>query len=386
VAAHHPKVLALFGTRPELIKLYPVIGRLREEGFPVLVVSTSQHREMIDGLMRLFGIVPDFDLDVMGRDQTLADISSRTMTGLDPILRDTKPDLLLIQGDTTSAFIGALCAFYRKIPVGHVEAGLRSFDKAHPFPEEVNRRLISVAGDLHFAPLESNARNLEREGVDPSRIFVTGNTVIDALRAMAGCCGRSLDAHVAPQDLVGRRLVLMTAHRRESFDGHLAELCRGVREVVDAHPDVLLVYPVHMNPNVRATVGPILGGHDRIRLIEPLPYDTFVDAMTRCHLIVTDSGGIQEEAPSLGKPVIVFRKVTERGEGIAVRGARIVGLDRARLVLEANRLLDDPAAYAEMTRHRDVYGDGQASRRIARAIWHYFGRGDRPEPFRGTAA
>jgi UDP-N-acetylglucosamine 2-epimerase (non-hydrolysing) len=321
----------------------------------------------------------------MGPDQTLADISSRTLVGLDPILRRTKPDLLLIQGDTSSAFIGALTAFYHRIPVGHVEAGLRSFDRAHPFPEEVNRRLISIVSDLHFAPLPSNARNLEREGVDPSRIFVTGNTVIDALREVASRGGRGFDAHVAARDLAGRRLVLMTAHRRESFDGHLAELCRAIRALVDAYPDLLVVYPVHLNPNVRATVIPLLGGHDRIRLIEPLPYDTFVDAMARSHLIVTDSGGIQEEAPSLGKPVLVFRKVTERGEGVAVRGAKIVGLDRDLLFQEASRLLDDEAAYAEMTRHRDVYGDGQASRRVVQAIWHYFGRGDRPEPFRPQA-
>jgi UDP-N-acetylglucosamine 2-epimerase (non-hydrolysing) len=385
VETHTPQVLALFGTRPELIKLFPVLVCLREEGFRVRVVSTSQHREMIAGLLRLFDVAPDHDLDVMGANQTLADIATRTLAGLDPILRDTKPDMLLIQGDTSSAFVGALAAFYRKVPVGHVEAGLRSFDKEHPFPEEINRRLISVVGDLHFAPLPSNVRNLEREGVDPERIHLTGNTVIDALRTIAARGGRRFDEHVAPRELEGRRLVLMTAHRREAFDGHLAELCRGVRELVDAYPDLLLVYPVHMNPNVRKTVMPLLGGHDRIRLVEPLPYDAFVDAMSRCHLIVTDSGGIQEEAPSLGKPVIVFRKVTERGEGVAVRGAAIVGLDREKLVAEASRLLDDEGAYAEMTRHRDVYGDGRASRRIVQAIWHYFGRGDRPEPFRPRA-
>jgi UDP-N-acetylglucosamine 2-epimerase (non-hydrolysing) len=375
-------VVALFGTRPELIKLYPVLSRLgRDARFRLEIVCTAQHREMIDGLLSLFEIRPDHDLNVIRRDQTLADISTATLHGLDPILRAGRPDLLLIQGDTTSAFIGALGAFYHKVPVGHVEAGLRSFDKFHPFPEETNRRMISVVTDLHFAPTESAERNLLREGVDPATIFVTGNTVIDALREIHGRNGHTFDRHVAPADRAGRRLVLVTAHRRESFDSHLAELCHGLKDLVAAYPDLLVVYPVHLNPNVRRTVQPILGDDPRIRLLEPLPYETFVEAMARSHLIITDSGGVQEEAPSLGKPVLVFRKVTERGEGVAARGARIVGLDRQSLVVEASRLLDDPAAYLEMTRLRDLYGDGQAARRIVQAILHHFGAAERPERF-----
>jgi UDP-N-acetylglucosamine 2-epimerase (non-hydrolysing) len=381
------RVLALFGTRPEVIKLAPVINLLAaDDRFRVTVVGTSQHREMVEGLLRLFALKPDHDLNIIQPNQTLADIATRTMQGLDPILRAHPQDLMLIQGDTSSAMIGGLTAFYHKVAVGHVEAGLRSFDKLHPFPEEVNRRVISAVGDLHFAPMESNEKNLLREGTDPAGIYVTGNTVIDALFEVRDRGLRTLDRHLPPELLRGRRLVLLTAHRRESFDGHLAALCHAVKDLVAAYPDLLVVYPVHLNPNVRDTVLPILGGHDRIRLLEPLPYETFVEAMTRAHLIITDSGGVQEEAPSLGKPVLVFRKVTERGEGVAARGAIIVGLDRGALVKEASRLLDDPAAYRDMTGRGDVYGDGKASRRIRDAILHHFGRGERPERFGGQGA
>ena len=377
-------VLALFGTRPEVIKLAPVIDRLgRDERFRVRVVSTSQHREMIEGLLHLFSIRPDHDLRIIQPDQSLTDISTRTLTGLEPILRDERPDFLLIQGDTSSAFVGALAAFYQKIPVGHVEAGLRSRDKEHPYPEEVNRRLISVVGDLHFAPTESAEQNLLREGIDPSSIFVTGNTVIDALREVRGRDGATLERHLPADVLAGRRLVLVTAHRRESFEGHLAELCHGLRELVSAYPDLLVLYPVHLNPNVQRTVQPILDGHEGIRLVDPLPYETFVEAMARSYLIITDSGGVQEEAPSLGKPVLVFRKVTERGEGVAACGAKLVGLSRERLVEEASLLLDNETASRAMTRNRDLYGDGQASRRIVQAILHRFGRSDRPDRFVG---
>lgn len=377
-------VLALFGTRPEVIKLAPVIhGLQRDERFDVRVVSTSQHREMIAGLLELFSIRPDHDLQVIQPDQSLTDISTRTLVGLERVLRDGSPDILLIQGDTTSAFAGALAAFYRKIAVGHVEAGLRSFDKLHPFPEEINRRLISAVGDLHFAPTASAERNLLREGIDAEKIFVTGNTVIDALRWVHGRSRAALEPHLAAGELEGRRLVLVTAHRRESFEGHLAELCRGLRELVEAYPDLLVLYPVHLNPNVQRIVQPILGGHRCIRLVDPLPYEAFVEAMARSYLIITDSGGVQEEAPSLGKPVLVFRKVTERGEGVAAHGAKIVGLSRERLLAEASRLLDDEAEYGEMTRNRDLYGDGAASGRVLQAILHHFGRAERPARFVG---
>ncbi len=376
-------ILALFGTRPEVIKLAPVLSRLKaDQRFRLRVVSTSQHREMVEGLLRLFSIEPDDDLNIFSRDQTLVDISARTLETLDPILRAHGPDLMLVQGDTTSAFIGALTGFYCGTTVGHVEAGLRSFDKRHPYPEEANRRLISTIADLHFAPTESAERNLLQDGVDSGTIFVTGNTVIDALNDIRGRNRGSLGD--LANGLEGRRLVLVTAHRRESFDGDLAELCRGVTDLVAAYPDLVVLYPMHPNPNVRRAALPILGEHERIRIVEPLPYEAFVEAMSRSHIIITDSGGVQEEAPSLGKPVLVFRKVTERGEGLAAGAVKLVGLSRKKLVAEASRLLDDESAYAEMTKNRDLYGDGKASQRIVQSILHHFGQGDRPERFRAT--
>ena len=379
------RVLVLFGTRPELIKLAPVIGGLeRDARFELLVVSTSQHREMLEGLPDLFSIEPDFDLGIDDSERTLAEISSRALGELDPLLRRRRPDLVLVQGDTTSAFAGALAAFYNGIPVGHVEAGLRSGDRQHPFPEEINRRLISAVADLHFAPLESNERRLLDEGVDPSTIFVTGNTVIDSLQEMRARSQGALDPHLPPEARDGRRLVLVTAHRRESLEAHLAELCHALRELASAYPDLLVVYPVHVNPEVRATVQPLLDGRERILLLDPLPYDAFVDAMSRAHLIVTDSGGIQEEAPMLDTPVLVFRRLTERGEGVAARGARLVGLDRGSLVAAASRLLDDEAAYRRMTGKGRLYGDGRASRRIVQAILHRFAGAERPERFTPT--
>jgi UDP-N-acetylglucosamine 2-epimerase (non-hydrolysing) len=384
-AAHTPwkcSVAVLFGTRPELIKLAPVIGLLRrDERFALTTVCTSQHREMIVDLLRLFDVRPDHDLGVIRPDQSLTDISVRTLHGLERVLAGTRQDLLLIQGDTTSAFAGALAAVYQRIAVGHVEAGLRSFDRAHPFPEETNRRLISVLTDLHFAPLPRNCDNLLREGIPPGSIYVTGNTAIDALRAVQRPGAATLDQHLPPQALAGRRLVLVTAHRRESFGESLAQFCGAIRQLVAGHPDVAVLYPVHMNLRVRETVTPLLGGCERIHLVEPLPYDIFVQAMSRSHMIITDSGGVQEEAPALGKPVLVFRKVTERLEGLEASGVRLVGLDPGRLVDEATRLLSDKRAYAAMARPRDIYGDGRAAERIVGAILHHFGRGERPAPF-----
>jgi UDP-N-acetylglucosamine 2-epimerase (non-hydrolysing) len=376
------RVVTLFGTRPELIKLSPVLGLLEHDPrFASSVVASGQHREMLEGLLELFGIEPDHELDLPRERRSPAEVAARTMLGLGPLLDELRPDLLLVQGDTSSAFAGAMTAFYHGIPVGHVEAGLRSNDRAHPFPEEINRRAISLACDLHFAPLRSNRENLLREGVDPARIFVTGNTVIDALRAVRERGAGTLERFVPAEALAGRRLLLVTAHRRESFDAHLAELCHGLKELAARYADLAILYPMHLNPNVRRAVLPILQGQERIHLLDPLPYEAFVEAMGRSYLIVTDSGGIQEEAPSLGKPLLVFRKVTERGEGVAARGARIVGLDREKLLAEASRLLDDAGACAEMTRQRDLYGDGQASRRIVQAILYHFGRGEAPEPF-----
>lgn len=377
----------LFGTRPEFIKLAPVVRCLRGDArFVATVVSTSQHRETLDGLPELFSIEPDFDLEIGSAEQTLGEISSRVLGALEPLLRRERPGLVLVQGDTSSAFAGALAAFYQQIPVGHVEAGLRSHDKSHPYPEEVNRRLISTLADLHFAPLESNAQSLLDEGIDPASVFVTGNTVIDALQEIRGRDGSTLSAHLPPEALAGHRLLLVTAHRRESLAEHLAELCHALVELVSSYPDLLVVYPVHPNPNVRRTVLPLLGEHERILLLEPLRYETFVEAMSKAYLIVTDSGGVQEEAPALGKPVLVFRERTERGEGIAAQGARVVGLDRRALVGAAAELLDDPIAHRRMSDRGSVYGDGRASERILAAMLHHFRGGDRPKPFEAPGA
>ena len=378
-------VHVLFGTRPELIKVYPVIHLLREtDGIDVRLICTAQHREMIDDLLALFALTPDHDLDVITPGQSLADISVRIMRGLDEILTDERSDLLIVQGDTTSSLIGALTAFYRRVPVAHIEAGLRSQDLEHPFPEEANRRLITVLAAMHFAPLASNADSLLREGVSPDRILVTGNTVIDALLRVRTDSDGALDRFIAPETLDGKRMVLVTAHRRESFAGPLAELCHALRELADAYPDLVIVYPVHLNPEVQRTVKPILGDHERIRLLEPLPYVSFIEAMDRSCFIITDSGGVQEEAPALGKPVLVFRRVTERTEGLARHGAEIVGLDRQRLITAARNLLDNKNRYQQMQVRRDIYGDGRASERIVQAIRHYFGAGEPPTPFRET--
>ena len=378
-------IMTIFGTRPEVIKIYPVLDALAKSGFfKSIVVSTSQHREMIDDLLKLFSIKLDHDLNIIQENQSLVDISNRALSGLDPLLKQYQPDLVLIQGDTTTAFIGALAAFYHKIPVGHVEAGLRSFDKMHPYPEEINRRLISLVTDLHFAPTMQNAQNLHRERIDPSKIFVTGNTVIDSLLYIASRNRQTLNDYLPMEALNSHRLILVTAHRRENWGEPLEKLCYALRELTHAFPDVEVVYPVHLNPNVRKTVFSILANEKRIHLLDPLPYEPFVEAMSKAYLIITDSGGIQEEGPSLRKPILVFRKVTERPEGIATGGVKLTGLNRENVVSEASRLLNDPVAYQHMIADHNPYGDGHAARRIVQAILHHFNRGPRPDDFNLT--
>ncbi len=375
-------VLTILGTRPDVIKLFPVVHLLRQNpSFKSVVISTSQHREMIDDLLQLFSLTVDHDLNVIRAQHTLNDISARALIGLDPLLREYRPDLVLVQGDTTTAAIGALASFYNKIPVGHVEAGLRSFDKQHPYPEEINRRMISAIGDLHFAPTQRNARHLLREGIDPACIFVTGNTVIDSLQFIAQRGRRTLDHLLPAPARNARRLVLVTAHRRENWGVPLENLCGALQDLVRAFEDIQIVYPVHLNPNVRRTVFSLLSNCERIHLLDPLPYEPFVEAMLRAYLIITDSGGIQEEGPSLRKPVLVFREVTERPEGVITGGVKLVGLERSRLVREAATLLADVSTYRQMISSHNPYGDGQAARRILQAILHYFKRADRPIAF-----
>ena len=375
-------ILTIFGTRPEVIKLYPVLEKLKaSQELKSIAVSTSQHREMIDDLLKLFSIVPDYDLNIIRENQSLVDISTRALSGLDPILKQHRPNLVLVQGDTTTAFIGALAAFYHKIPVGHIEAGLRSFNKMHPYPEEINRRLISLVTDIHFTPTIQNARNLHKEYIEPSKIFITGNTVIDSLLYVAQKNRNTLNNYLKLEALNSHRLILVTAHRRENWGKPLENLCHALNDIVKSFSDVQIVYPVHLNPNVRKTVFEILANQERIHLLDPLPYEPFVEAMAKSYMIITDSGGIQEEGPSLQKPILVFRKVTERPEGLSTGGVKLLGLEKENVFREASRLLKDPEAYQSMIANHNPYGDGYAAERIVQAILHYFDLALRPKDF-----
>lgn len=350
----------------------PVVKQLREhsELAESRVCVTGQHREMLDQVLGIFGLVPDYDLNIMSEDQSLASVSARVLMGLDEVFENYQPDWVLVQGDTTTAMATSLAAFYRRIKVGHVEAGLRTYDKFQPFPEEINRQIVDALSDLHFAPTERACQNLRREGVPDSSIRVTGNTVIDAMLWVREHVRRlkpRLPEGLA-RALPGNRLILVTGHRRESFGAGLEQICLAIREIAERFRDVLIVYPVHLNPNVQEPVRRILGGLERVMLVTPLPYATFAWLMDRCHLILTDSGGVQEEAPSLGKPVLVMREVTERPEGIEAGNASLVGTGKERIVRETSRLLNDTAAYNAMAEARNPYGDGHAAERIVEAI------------------
>ena len=365
--------MTVFGTRPEAIKLGPIVKALEAEpGVELTVCTTGQHREMLQQVLDVFEIRPDIDLAVMTPGQSLTDITGRVLDKLSPLLAERQLDWLLVQGDTTTAFAAALAAFYQKIPVAHVEAGLRSGDIYQPFPEEVNRKMVSVVATRHFAPTGEARGNLLKEGVDPSLISVTGNSVIDALlffqarltgdRALAAEFEEKFD-FLDPT----RRLILVTGHRRENFEGGIERMCGALLEIA-GRGDVQIVYPVHPNPNVRGPVGAALAGQDGIHLLDPLDYLPFVYMMTRADIILTDSGGIQEEAPALGKPVLVTRETTERPEGVAAGTAKLVGTDREKIVSELTRLLDDQDAYQAMSRAHNPYGDGRTSARIAAAL------------------
>jgi len=364
------KILLIFGTRPEAIKLCPVVRSLREhpDRFNVKVCVTAQHREMLDQVLEAFGVRPDHDLDLMLPGQTLFQSTSRILAALEKVLEAERPALVIVQGDTTTTFCGALAAFYKHIPVGHVEAGLRTGDMLQPFPEEMNRVLTSHLTALHFAATEKAAENLRREGVSPSTISVTGNTGIDAVLyvrdglaegRLQGKCWTELDP--------AKKLIVVTAHRRESFGGGFERICKALAAIAN-RDDVQVVYPVHPNPNVQDPVQRYLAGHPNIRLIEPLSYVPFVDLMRRAYLLITDSGGIQEEGPSLGKPILVLREKTERPEAVTAGTVKLVGTDEERIVREAALLLDHRDAYEAMARVHNPYGDGLASGRISQLI------------------
>lgn len=363
------KVLVVLGTRPEAIKLAPVVLELKRRPgqFRCVLAATSQHREMLAPMLEFFGLSPAHDLDVMRPDQKLCDLTGRILSGLDGVLAAERPDWVVVQGDTTTAMAAGLAAYYRQIRVAHVEAGLRTNRKYSPFPEEINRKLLGALADLHFAPTDLAVRNLRKEGVAPGTIVRTGNTVTDALLWAADKIRKNpprLPAGIPPPAR-GRNLVLVTGHRRENFGGGLEQICRALKAAADARPELDFVYPVHLNPNVKVPVKRLLGGHPRIFLVPPVDYPVMVALLKRAWLVVTDSGGIQEEAPTFGVPVLVTRDMTERPEGIQFGNARLVGTDGKAILRWIRRLAAVPTAYVRMSRARNPYGDGHAAKRIA---------------------
>ncbi len=375
------KVMMIFGTRPEAIKMAPLVLELKKQSefFEPIVTVTAQHREMLDQVMDIFDITPDHDLNIMKDRQTLIDVTTRGLEGLDRIMKETKPDMVLVHGDTTTTFVASLAAFYNQIAVGHVEAGLRTWNKYSPFPEEMNRQLTGVIADLHFSPTDQSAANLIRENKLESSIFITGNTAIDALTTTVK---KDYTSEILTK-LGDDRLILLTAHRRENLGEPMKNMFRAIKRIVDEHEDVQVVYPVHMNPAVREIAQEILGGDDRIHLIEPLDVIDFHNFASKAYLILTDSGGVQEEAPSLGVPVLVLRDTTERPEGIDAGTLKLAGIKEEQIYTMAKELVVDSKAHEEMSKASNPYGDGNASKRIAEAIrFHFDQLTERPAPFK----
>ena len=377
------RVMSVFGTRPEAIKMAPLVRELagREE-IDSLCCVTAQHREMLDSVLEVFHLRPDWDLNIMTPRQTLSTITSKCLTGMDEAIDALKPDLILVHGDTSTTFAGALSAFYHQIPVGHVEAGLRTYDKYSPFPEEMNRKLVSAIADLYFCPTENNRQNLLREGITQG-LFVTGNTVIDALKTTVRKDYRFTTEVLNQLPYDSKKVLLVTCHRRENYGEPMRNIMLALREIAENNEDVELVYPVHLSPVVREAVDQYLRGAPRVHLIDPLAADEMHNLMARCYLVLTDSGGLQEEAPALGKPVLVLRRETERPEAVAAGTVKLAGINRETIVAMAEELLHNAGAYAAMAHAVNPYGDGFACRRIADAILWHFGRGERPEDFRG---
>ena len=378
------KVMTVFGTRPEAIKMAPLALELaKRPEFEAICCVTAQHREMLDSVLDIFRLKPNYDLDVMEPRQTLSTITSKCLTGMDRVLEEAKPDLVLVHGDTSTTFAGALAAYYHKIPVGHVEAGLRTYDKWSPFPEEINRKLVGAIADLHFCPTPANRDNLARENITKG-VFLTGNTVIDALKTTVVKDFHFSNKVLNNLDYVNQKVILVTCHRRENYGQPMASIMTALRRVADAFPETELVYPVHLSPVVQEAAHQYLGGHPRIHLIDPLDVLEMHNLMARCHLVMTDSGGLQEEAPALGKPVLVLRKETERPEAVAAGTVRLAGVEEESVFQMASQLLSNQDEYEKMAHAANPYGDGRACRRIADAIaWHFGLRETPPDAFGG---
>jgi UDP-N-acetylglucosamine 2-epimerase (non-hydrolysing) len=378
------KIMMVFGTRPEAVKMAPLALALRNVDWcePIIAV-TAQHREMLDQVMELFGLSADYDLDMLTPGQTLTDVTTKALNGLGPIMESVKPDCVVVQGDTTTTFAGALAAFYRQIPVVHMEAGLRTDDPLSPFPEEINRRLTTQLTTLHLAATPTSAANLWRDGIKREHICITGNTVIDALHWAVDRKPAYDSAQLEAIDASGRKVLLVTAHRRESWGEGMRQIGIALRTIAERYPELEIVFPIHKNPLVRDSIVPAVAGLANVTILEPLAYGAFSRIMNRATIVLTDSGGVQEEAPSLGKPVLVMRDTTERPEAVAAGTARLIGTDANRIVSAVTELLDDPAAFALMANAVNPYGDGLASQRTIEAIGHLFGLGARPADFNG---
>ena len=377
------KVMSVFGTLPEAIKMCPLVLELQKyDEIESIVCVTAQHREMLDQVLELFGITPDYDLDIMKTRQSLAGITTRVLEGMEGVLQKERPDIVLVHGDTSTSFVAALAAFYEQIPVGHVEAGLRTYDIYSPFPEEMNRQLTGRIAQMHFSPTMRNYDNLIKENVDSDKIYITGNTVIDALKTTVKDDYVFEDECLQNIDFDNKRVIVVTAHRRENLGKPLEDICTAIGEIVDEYPDTEVVYPVHLNPAVREVAWKILGNNPRVHLVDPLDVSELHNAIARSFMVMTDSGGIQEEAPALAKPVLVLRRETERPEAVAAGTVKIAGVDKDVIKKLAKELLDSPEEYNKMAQAANPYGDGEASRRTCEAILYKFGlRNNKPDKF-----
>ena len=377
------KVMTIFGTRPEAIKMAPVVKALEAaDDMESIVTVTAQHREMLDQVLHLFSITPDYDLNIMSQGQTLYDVTCKALLGLQGVLKEAKPDVVLVHGDTTTTFVGALAAFYEGIPVGHVEAGLRTGNIYSPFPEEMNRKLTGAIGTYHFAPTSTSESNLLKENINPAHLYVTGNTVIDALQTTVQTDYTFKEELLNQIDYIKNKVILVTTHRRENLGDPMRNVYEAIRDIINEQADVEVIFPMHRNPKVRSIVQEVLGDMPRVHLIEPLEYEPFANLMARTYLIMTDSGGIQEEAPSLGKPVLVLRDTTERPEAVEAGTVKLVGTDKESVYRTATELLVNETAYLAMSNAVNPYGDGLASDRIVQALRHEFFEGqDKPTTF-----